>query len=139
MHINIVQANKEDKKAIKRFYKQQHYSASFMGLDTTYLAKQQGDIIGAVIVSKICADNQQTLLHALVVDRQYRRLGIAQLLLNQCQAHFNSIKCFASHELAEFYDKVNFIKCEETELSPELLARYQQYNRKQSLWVFTPR
>ncbi|WP_448550041.1 GNAT family N-acetyltransferase [Thalassotalea fusca] len=139
MQVVIIKADKEDKKAIKRFYKHQHYSASFMGLDTAYIAKQQEEIVGAVIVSRIVEDNQQPLLHGLVVDRQYQRLGIAQLLLNQCQANFNEIRCFASPRLAEFYHKVKFVQGGETDLSPTLALRYQQYSCKQALWIFAPR
>ena len=107
-----------------------------MGLDTTYLAKDDEEIIGAVIVSRLKKENQQVLLHALVVRQSYQRKGIAKLLLAQCTKQISNIRCFANPNLAEFYRKVNFLPVCADELSEELLVRYINYSKHQTLMIF---
>ena len=51
--IKIQSAEKDNKKSIKRFYKANNYSASFMGYDTSYIALHEGEIIACVIISYI--------------------------------------------------------------------------------------
>lgn len=47
-----VLAKRSDKKSILRFYKENNYSARFIGFDSCYLIKAQDKIIASVIISK---------------------------------------------------------------------------------------
>lgn len=111
-------ATKSDKKALKRFYKNQHYSASFIGFDSAYIILDNEQIIASAIVSYSTSDNNQALLHALVVAKPYQKQGIATELINiikqqHCHNHSNkhsSIVCFTKPELAIFYQALSFKK-----------------------------
>ena len=98
--MHIVRADKTDKKAIQGFYKQQHYSAGFIGYDRTYLIKQQQQIIASVILSRITVDNPHELLHALVVDKVFQHQGLASRLLRYVKQNHATFSCFANAKLA---------------------------------------
>lgn len=109
-------AAKSDKKSVKRFYKSQHYSASFIGFDSTYIVLDNEQIIASAIVSYSTSDNNQALLHALVVAKPYQKQGIATELINiikQQHCHnyrekHSTIVCFTKPELAIFYQALSF-------------------------------
>ena len=105
MGIEFRLANKTDKASIKRFYKEQKYSAGFMGYDHTMLALVGETIVGAVIVSRIDENNSQYLLHGLVISKGYRDQKIASTLINQIKKRYAPIYCFADSSLANFYLK----------------------------------
>ncbi|WP_448248692.1 GNAT family N-acetyltransferase [Thalassotalea agariperforans] len=109
-------AAKSDKKSVKRFYKSQHYSASFIGFDSTYIVLDNEQIIASAIVSYSTSDNNQALLHALVVAKLYQKQGIATELINiikQQHCHnyrekHSTIVCFADDKLSQFYQRMSF-------------------------------
>ncbi|WDE13838.1 GNAT family N-acetyltransferase [Thalassomonas haliotis] len=130
-------AEKSDKKAIKRFYRQHSYSASFMGLDSCYLVKDKQDIIASVLYSQLLAENRQSLLHALVVAPDHRRLSIAASLLDYSRTFHPLSVCFAAPELAPLYLSNNFQLANLDQLSPLLARRYLQYIKaKPELAIF---
>jgi len=136
-NIKIQTAKKSDKKIIKKFYKHQHYSASFMGLDTVYFIKHQDIVIASVIISQLQAHNSQHLLHALVVDEQYRNQGLASQLLNYSVLTGHQIICFAAQEMHDFYLNAGYKQSSSKQLNELNLTRYQQYKKyKQNLQVF---
>lgn len=133
----IKTAVKSDKKTIKLFYKQQHYSANFMGLDTVYFIKYEGDIIASVIVSLMKKNNSQYLLHALVVDKKYRNQGLATQLINYCDVNGQDIICFAISSIGKIYLNAGYHLGCSKQLNETNLLRYQQYQKsKPSLQVF---
>lgn len=146
-------ANKADKKSILRFYKNNRYSASFIGDDNCYLIKENSKIIASVIISltgnrpeilPIRRDNNLTkspvkpqyLLHALLVDLSRRKLSHAQILLKHSITHHQPLVCFAHITLRQLYLKNGFIliaddlvsKC----LNPSLFSRFQQYSKQKT-------
>lgn len=122
-----------NKKQIKRFYKSQHYSASFVGFDTSYQVLNEDKIIASAIISYQTKENQQALLHALVVDKNYRNIGIAkQLISHICKQH-NHIVCFCSLELIKLYQQFNFNLCSENDLSTMNKFRFLTYQQKNKL------
>jgi len=129
-------AGKSDKKAVLRFYKNNHVSARFKGLDSTYIVKENNQIIASVIVSQITINNTQCLLHGLVVESNYRKQGLAKLLLKTCKVNHRPLVLFAAKDLASFYQQQGFnlippVQVEDA-LTPELLPRYLKYKAKQS-------
>ncbi|WDE03330.1 GNAT family N-acetyltransferase [Thalassomonas viridans] len=131
------QGQKSDKKAIKRFYRQHSYSAGFMGLDSCYLVKDKQQIIACVIHSRLVVENQQSLLHALVVAPGYRRQAIASSLLDYSCAFHPLTVCFADKQLAPLYLSSRFTPASQHQLFPELAARYTQYiKKKPELTIF---
>jgi hypothetical protein len=133
----IVKALKQDKKHLLRFYKQQRYSARFIGFDHTYMVKNNHEIIAAVIVSALTEQSPQFFLHALVVAGSFKKQGIANLLLKHVQQHHNNIICFASPPLAPLYTGRNFTVINEEQLSYQLINRFQRYkNTKPCLAIF---
>jgi len=133
-------ADKSDKKTIKQFYKQQHYSASFMGFDTVYFIKHNETIVACVIVSQFKQCNSQYFLHALVVDKHYRNQGFATQLLNSHYIHARQIICFAVKELSMLYINANYYLASSKQLNETNLLRYQQYQKsKPNLQVFIKR
>ncbi|WP_076417843.1 GNAT family N-acetyltransferase [Colwellia sp. UCD-KL20] len=135
----INKATKQDKKNIKRFYKDNKYSASFMGYDHTYLIKRDNIIIGSVIISYITNNSQYGLLHALLITEFHRRKGYAQLLIKRLQNEHSHIICFADKKLQPFYINMGFKKDvnDELPLPNYLLKKFNNYLRnKKDLKVF---
>ncbi|WP_286235575.1 GNAT family N-acetyltransferase [Thalassotalea sediminis] len=131
-------AQKSDKKAIMRFYKNQHYSASFMGYDHCYLLKDNNDdIIASVIVSTLTERNTQALLHALVVKADHQGLGLAKTLLEHCIRQHATIVCFAAPNLKTLYTKVGLSMLPDNQieqhLNEVLSCRYRSYQKQQPL------
>jgi len=122
-------ATKTDKVSIKRFYKQQKYSAGFMGFDHTMLALVGESIIGAVIASKIEEHNSQYLLHGLVVSQHYRCQKIASSLIKQMTKRYAPIYCFADNSLTHFYINNGAKQSSEDELSMTLACRLNAYRK----------
>lgn len=140
MKTSITTAGKTDKKSLIRFYKQQHYSAGLLGFDHVYIMKHEDVIIGAVILSALEKDNLQLFLHGLVVDGNFQHQGLASKLLEYARGIHSSqsIVCFASYELSEFYQKNDFKLSQEKELLSPLLYRYLQYKKTNNgLLVFS--
>lgn len=134
MTIEFIIANKTHKKAIKRFYKTNHYSASFIGNDVCLLARIEQQIVAAVIVSQV---NSSYWLHALVVAPNYRAQGIARQLTNALQTTYRTLYCFASKKLEPFYLRLGFGQINPHELPEELTSRYLSYlSTKQQLLAF---
>ncbi|MDN3652221.1 GNAT family N-acetyltransferase [Thalassotalea ponticola] len=127
--LNVTVAIKADKKRVKRFYKQQAYSASFLGDDVCYLLVDATDqIIASVIVSY---QHQCPFLHALVVAKPYRNQGIASKLLQHCQQQHRTITCFAKRDLRGFYLRHGFVVCASGHIDNSLSSRYARYVIKQ--------
>ncbi|QBG36720.1 GNAT family N-acetyltransferase [Litorilituus sediminis] len=137
----ILQATKADKKAILRFYKQQHYSARFIGLDHCYFIKHQNIIIACVIVSKLTQDNPQYLMHALFVDKEFRQQSLASQLIQHVTSKHSPLICFAKQALSKLY-LINNMRaiCDtqaQSSLSTALQLRFNSYkNKEPSLTVF---
>lgn len=122
-----------NKKQIKRFYKSQHYAASFIGFDKSYQVLDDEKIIASAIISYQVEENQQALLHALVVDKAYQHMGIAtQLISYICKLHSN-IVCFCSPELTKLYQQCNFNLCSEANLCEINKFRFSLYKNQKSL------
>jgi GNAT superfamily N-acetyltransferase len=131
----VIIAQKSDKKAILRFYKSQHYSASFLGYDSCYFLKNNEEIIASVIISKIAQHHQHYFLHALVVKQQYQRQGLASQLLQYAQRQHLPLICFSTEKLLPFYLKNSLIKLQSdkivSNLPEHLHMRYKRYLKKQ--------
>ncbi|TKB45122.1 GNAT family N-acetyltransferase [Thalassotalea mangrovi] len=130
MTYSIETANKSDKKSIQRFYKQQSYSARFLGADVTYLVRENREIIASAIVS---FQNSYPFLHALVVDKNFQGRGIAKTLLAKAKVHHPQLYCFCKNDLASFYQKKQFVIIDDASLPEELRQRYLAYGKKQQL------
>ena len=137
-NFTITTANKSDKKAILRFYRQQHYSARFIGLDTCYLIYQEDQpecIIASVIISQIDLANNQPLLHALVINKAWQQQGLASLLMKHVTAQHENLICFADGKLSSLYTGAGFDIVEPQELTrylnEQLMPRYLSYQSKQ--------
>jgi len=125
----VVTAKKQDKKAIKRFYKQQKYSANFIGFDHCYFIKSSDTIIGSVIISFIESNNQQAFLHALVIDKQFQKQGLATQLVKNIECNYSSVTCFSNSNMASFYQKLGFQVTNSKTISPIIEKRFIQYRR----------
>jgi N-acetylglutamate synthase-like GNAT family acetyltransferase len=133
-------ATKSDKKSLMRFYKQQSYRAGLLGLDNAYLLKYSSDIIGTVIISTLLENSQQSFLHALVIERAFRKQTLAsQLLTFACTQHqHQEIFCFADETLNHFYLQNGFEKISEQQLPEPLLERFLRVKKaKRNLLAFT--
>ncbi|WP_077342851.1 GNAT family N-acetyltransferase [Pseudocolwellia agarivorans] len=135
----INKATKQDKKDIKRFYKDNNYSASFMGYDHTYIIRRDSIIIGSVIISYITNNSQYGLLHALLITELHRRKGYAQLLIKALQNEHSHIICFADKKLQRLYIDMGFKKNVNSEfpIPNYLLKKFNNYLRnKKDLKIF---
>lgn len=134
--MKIYKAEKSDKKAIVRFYKAQHYSASFLGFDQVYYIKEKQQIIAAMIVSKINPQHNHHFLHALVVDKLFQQQGIASKLLQFALTYHQPLVCFANENLSSFYIKNCLLKLTNDQIAVEvpehLLLRFESYRKKHS-------
>lgn len=126
---------KHDKNRLKAFYKHQHFSAGFKGLDTFYYIADKHQIIGSMIYSQIEQSATQLLLHAFVIDRQFRKKHLASKLHAFAYQHVSqlshqpakSLICFAETSLTGFYQKLGYNSINDNELCSALLPRYQAY------------
>lgn len=138
MDLTFRPAIKSDKKEVKRFYKKQQYSAKFMGLDHCFIIEKDNTIIASAIISKLTEDNQQCFLHALVVDKNYQKIGLATELLKYATNHLatkeqlTAIVCFCSPDLIPLYQKTGFNLLTQGDLNQTLCSRYLLYRKKQS-------
>ncbi|REL29277.1 GNAT family N-acetyltransferase [Thalassotalea euphylliae] len=156
-HISFsADANKND---VKRFYRNQNYSAKFKGYDQAFVASENSsaespsylhnnlsnNIIGSVIISQLRQGNKQALLHGLVVSQSYRGKGLGKKLtkhaLKHCSLEVDHIICFAEPHLTQFYVSCGFSLVDKNSitanLSPELAARFTSYQKYQaSLAIF---
>jgi GNAT superfamily N-acetyltransferase len=136
-NILIQTAVKSDKKSIKKYYKQQQYSASFMGLDTVFVIRYEGEIIASVIISLLKKQYTQYFLHALVVDKKYRKQGLATKLLNYCNTNGLDIICFAVDSMSGLYLGAGYTRSCQNKLNETNLLRFHQYQKsKPTLQVF---
>ncbi|AAZ25550.1 MULTISPECIES: GNAT family N-acetyltransferase [Colwellia] len=143
-------SKKTDKKAILRFYKDNHYSARFIGFDNCYLIKMGDNIIASVIISQgnksqqidtatevtstdifqdLSQDKPQYLLHALLVSPDYQKQGYAVQLLKHTITHHQPLICFAHTSLSKLYLENGF-----TLIADDLLCKFLNpalYNRFQ--------
>jgi predicted N-acetyltransferase YhbS len=120
-------AAKNQKKLIQRFYKNNHYSAAFIGNDQCFVLTAQQQIIASVIISEV---EQQYFLHALVVNEQYRRQGLGMKLVNTTQTAFNNLVCFAEPDVGQFYTRLGFTASPAAMLCNGLQHRYRAYQAK---------
>ncbi len=118
-----------------RFYRQQHYSARFIGYDKCYVIWHQQEIVASVIISNIHPDNPHALLHALVTNKAFYHQGLASKLIKHALEQTPSMICFANTSLSPFYLKNQFTianQRQQTEvLNPYLLPRFNSYQKKQ--------
>ncbi len=133
--MKIILAEKSEKKEILRFYKNQYYSARFLGFDRCYCIKVNDEIIASVMISNIIENSEISFLHALVVGQAWQHQGLAsQLIVHVTKIH-PSVICFADEKLANLYTKNQMVVIEKpqfTELLPEhLMIRLKTYQNKQ--------
>jgi N-acetylglutamate synthase-like GNAT family acetyltransferase len=140
---NVVKATKSDKKDIMRFYKTQHYSASYIGQDQCYLVKRDHCIIACAIVSAGQESGDVWLLHGLVTDKDQRGKNIASLIVKTIindenelkKVRYGKIICFADSALQAFYKKNHFINHNTSDklalLPEEFSRRLTRYREKQ--------
>jgi len=149
-----VLSKKADKKAILRFYRDNHYSARFIGFDNCYFIKVDDKIVASVIISQgnrsqqietaseltstdtsqdLSQNEPQYLLHALLVAPDYQKLGYAQHLLKYALTHHQPLICFADASLISLYLKNGFTLITDDLLnkllSPALYNRFQLYSK----------
>ena len=155
-------SKKADKKAILRFYRDNHYSARFIGFDSCYLIKVNDNIIASVIISQgnksqqidtaseltstdtsqeLSQNKPQYLLHALLVAPDYQKLGYAQHLLKYAITHHQPLVCFVQASLKNLYLNNGFTLITDDLLNKRLTLglfnRFQQYSKnKPELKVF---
>ena len=139
----VVKATKADKKDILRSYKNQRYSASYIGQDHCYIVKINNHIIASAIVSGGQISDNFWLLHALVTDRAEQGKSIASLILQtiindeneNTKVRYEKIICFVDSELQQFYIKNHFSKYntkgEISNLPVEFKQRLTRYREKQ--------
>ncbi len=134
--MHIVKAEKSDKKPLKRFYKQQGYPASFIGADKSYFIKDNsGNFIAAVILSRV---SDVEFLHALCVDKQFRKQKLASKLLKYCHSQYANILCFADAKLEPLYLKNGFRQVNQEAIPSDLKNRWLSYLAKSiQLRIFT--
>lgn len=143
-----------DKKQLKRFYKQEHYSAGFKGFDIAYGVFDKEQLISAVIISQLTPDNTQALLHGLVTKKIKQNQGHASKLLNYCLVSYQkvgladitdnlsnisnisntmeSIVCFIEPKLRAFYLQHQFTEQPITALNDTLKPRFNAYQKYQA-------
>ncbi len=126
--MTIYLADKTDKKAIKRFYKQQNYSASFMGDDSCFYHQKNQQIVAALIISF-----QQTspFLHALVVAKGNQGQGLAKQLITHVQQQVSAISCFCQPQLISFYQQQGFVIIQAEQLPTSLQPLFNAYQQQQ--------
>ncbi len=131
-------AEKSLKKDIKRFYKDNHSSFSFKGLDDTFLVFDENEITASAIVSQLSPSNTQLLLHGVLTKHSYRKQGLAQALLHFIERHYHlgckndnsyTLHCFVLPALISFYQKRGFQVAHENTLNEELQPRFIAYKR----------
>ena len=136
MNLIFRQANKTDKKDIKRFYKSQQYSAKFMGLDHCFIIEYKCEIVASVIISQLNQQNQQYFLHALVVNSCYQKQGFASKLLKYATDEISTVHkpalivCFCDANLIFLYQKCGFKLLSENALNQILHSRFLLYKNK---------
>lgn len=123
-------STRKDKKSIKKFYKGEHYSASFMGYDHCYTATYNNEIIGSVILSYVNKINEYALLHALYISPLYRNNGYANKLINYACNEHNNILCFADKSLDGFYKKNGFTEAKPIDIPFYWQQRFNHYSIK---------
>lgn len=150
----VVKATKVDKKDILRFYKSQHYAARYIGQDHCYVIKMNDTIIACAMISAGQENRQFWLLHALVIDKQYRGNGLASkliqtliskqekskpstsLMLESELATYPNIVCFADTQLKQLYISNGFTLHNSNEDIQQLPEEFQQrllrYRKKQN-------
>ncbi|MFT5814597.1 MAG: N-acetylglutamate synthase-like GNAT family acetyltransferase [Psychroserpens sp.] len=140
---NVVKATKVDKKNIIRFYKNQQYSASYIGKDQCYIVKVNNIIIACAIISGGKKNDGFWLLHGLVIDKVQRGKSIASLILQTIitdkdeftYLRYEQIICFADIGFQAFYQSNNFISYNTSEntaqLPTEFKQRFNRYREKQ--------
>ena len=125
----IEKAQKSDKKAVMRFYKQQRYSARLMGFDHTYIIRDGDYIIAAAIASYLTAENNTGFLHGLVVDKNRQKAGLGKKLLEHCSFLHQPLICFADQSLSAFYLSASFKPIVSSQLNDLLQQRYHVYKK----------
>lgn len=136
---NFSLATKSDKSTIKRFYKEQSYSARFIGHDFGYLLYREETIIGSALISTITAASTQALLHGLVVANGHQQRGLGSQLLDFALSQYQQLRqgprtviAFCQSDLLSFYQKHNFFVTDSNKLNRLLAPRYHSYQKKQS-------
>ena len=136
--LTVILADKTLKKDIKRFYKHNHSSFSFKGLDDTFLIYEDNQIIASAIVSQLTVTNLQFLLHGVLTHQSYRKQGLANKLLKFIEAHYRShskqnspftLHCFVLPELVGLYQKHGYQVTFEGVLNEVLHPRFIAYKR----------
>ncbi|REL27235.1 N-acetyltransferase [Thalassotalea euphylliae] len=134
--------------SLKQFYRSQRYSAKFKGYDQAFIITDtvleeknrqeqahEQQIIAAVIISQLQLAHSQALLHALVVNKQHQKQGLAKQLLNyslnHCSLPVTQTVCFANANLAKLYQACGFAFGTECELTSLLRDRYISYSKHQ--------
>ena len=126
----IQKLNKDRKKDIKSFYKENSYSASFIGYDHAYILTLEDKIIGAVIISYQSENNRYALLHGLFIEPSFRNKGCANLLIKNVIREHKHIICFAERELECIYISNGFFEEKSDKLPSYLIKRYESYVKK---------
>lgn len=126
----IQKCKKTIKKDIQRFYKVNHYPASYIGYDHIYTITLENQIIGAVIVSYQSENNHYALLHALLITPTNRHKGYAKQLIKRVRSEHSHIICFAERELEGLYINNGFSEITPNRLPDYLIKRYESYKKK---------
>lgn len=122
----------------KKFYKANRYSDKTNRLDEIFAAYHHNEIVGCVRFSPL---ENQTLLRAMVVAKDFRGLGIASQLIDYSLTHCtaNEVWTFPFVELTKFYRKSRFSE-KEIEQAPVVIqtafAQYLQQGRNICLMVW---
>lgn len=103
-----------------------------MGLDHCYFIEHENMIIASVIISRMCPENDHFLLHALVIDKHYRKKGFAKRLLTKVCTEHHPIICFAKEHLSPLYFSANFKNIQAHQLTSLFKERFKTYQTKKT-------
>lgn len=129
-YLEVKKCSKAEKKEILRFYKNNHYPASFMGYDQVYTLLLKNKTIGYGIISYITTNNERGLLHSLLIVAEQRNKGYAKLLIKTMLDEHKNIICFADEKLKPFYVKLGFKEAIVLDIPEFLMSKYKSYKTK---------
>lgn len=136
MNIDIQFSLAQDKAAVKRFYKAQHYPGKYKGYDQVFIGEQMGNIIATAMFSQLNVENKQALMHGVVVNKASHKQGIASKLIRyalpQLGSGITEVVCFSAPNLSALYLPLGFKQVNENSLNDLLLKRYQAYQKHQA-------
>jgi N-acetylglutamate synthase-like GNAT family acetyltransferase len=118
--IEIRIARHSDISQIEAFYLTLGYGGGINKKDTVFVAKANGEIVGAV---RLCPEAELTVLRGMQISKAFQRQGIGTRLLDASSSHLDLRLsfCLPYSHLKGFYSSASFEPVRPIEL-PEFLA-----------------